>query len=306
VTSRPFYWSLRRELWENRAVFIAPLAAAAVVLVGFVFALRDAPDLLARLPALTAAHAAAANPFAEVATRRALTAIRGGLILPYVAAGAGVMVVSLVVAIFYALGALYNERRDRSILFWKSLPVSDRTAVLAKAAIPLVVLPLVASLIAIALQILMIAIETAVIAGSGQDPGQLWTLLDLPLLWLTMPYGLLCVSLWQAPVAAWLMLVSAFAKRTPILWAVLPPAAICLFELVALHSTHAWDFLRHRLTEGFDVGFSAAPTRPTNAFGIQRLDPLHLLTNPGLWGGLVVAAALLAACVWLRRRHDPI
>src|ERR1700733_15667053 len=33
--TRPFYWSVRRELWEHRSIYIAPMAVAAVALFGF-------------------------------------------------------------------------------------------------------------------------------------------------------------------------------------------------------------------------------------------------------------------------------
>ena len=33
-TTRPFYWSVRRELWDNPSIYVAPLIAAGVVLLG--------------------------------------------------------------------------------------------------------------------------------------------------------------------------------------------------------------------------------------------------------------------------------
>jgi ABC-2 type transport system permease protein len=107
------YWSVRRELWEHRSIYIAPLAAAAVFLLAF-------------LTGLTLSTAHRHEP----------------LDTPYVFAAALIMGTGFIVGIFYSLDALYGERRDRSILFWKSLPVSDLTTVLSKFAIPLVILPL--------------------------------------------------------------------------------------------------------------------------------------------------------------------
>jgi len=123
---------------------------------------------------------------------------------------------------------------------------------------------------------------------------------------ISIPYGLVVLALWHAPVIGWLMLVSAWAKRMTVLWALAPPAAICLFERLALGTTYAWDFLRHRLAIGFSVGFATVPGRAGAVMGLQRPDPAQLAANPGLWGGLIVAAAFLAACVWLRRTRDPI
>src|ERR1700682_1471287 len=123
----PMYWSIRRELWENRSLTIAPLAVAAFVL--FVLLMVTAFTLPRRMRTL-----AALDP----AQRHALVAGHSSM------EPSMIMIITILVGIFYSLDALYGERRDRSILFWKSLPVSDRATVLSKAAIPLVVLPLIA------------------------------------------------------------------------------------------------------------------------------------------------------------------
>src|SRR5580700_3564356 len=109
TASRRMYWAVRRELWEHRSIYIAPLAAAAVFLLAF-------------LTALTLSPVHRHEP----------------LDVPYEFAAALIMGTGFIVGIFYSLDALYGERRDRSILFWKSLPVSDLTTVLSKFAIPLV------------------------------------------------------------------------------------------------------------------------------------------------------------------------
>src|ERR1700742_1770178 len=121
-TVHPFAWSVRREIWEHRSIYIAPLIAAGLVLFGFlirILHLKQTMMLLAQLKE-PGRQAALAVPFAVVAVADGIT--------------------GLIVAFFYCLGALYTERRARSILFWKSLPVSNATAVLSKAAIPLLVL----------------------------------------------------------------------------------------------------------------------------------------------------------------------
>jgi ABC-2 type transport system permease protein len=120
---RPMHWSIRREIWENRSIYIAPLIVAAVVLFGSFIATMTLPKQMQTRHEATAQHK---------------------LVLPFQMAPAPVMFTRFLVGLFYCLEALYGERRDRSILFWKSLPVSDRTAVLSKAAIPMLVLPLIA------------------------------------------------------------------------------------------------------------------------------------------------------------------
>jgi len=305
---RPFYWSVRREIWENRGVYLAPLGVAAVVLLGVVVAMRHLTDQVRHYLALSADLQASAGiaPAALALKKLAVAKAAGGLAFPYGVAASGLMLTAMVFAVFYSLAALHAERRERSILFWKSLPVSDLTTVLSKAAIPLLVLPVVTAAIALATQAILLAAETAVLAAGGIDPAVLWDRLDLAAMWTSIPYGLAVLALWHAPLIGWLMLVSAWAKRMAILWALGPVAAVCLFERLALGTTRAWDFVIHRLASGFSVGFTAAPGPHRSMYGAERIDPVHLLANPGLWGGLVVFAACLAGCVWLRRTRDPL
>src|SRR5260370_40219185 len=154
---RPMYWSLWRELWEYRAIYLAPLIAAAVVLFGF---LINTIVLRHRMHGVWTL-----NPEREPEL----------LAVPYEIAAALIMATGFIVGAFYALDALYGERRDRSILFWKSLPVSDRTTVLAKITIPLVIVPLVCFAIAVVTQWLILLLSSAVLLGSGQHIATLWT-----------------------------------------------------------------------------------------------------------------------------------
>ena len=152
TAARPLYWSVRRELWENRSIYIAPLAVAAVMLLGFLIA------SIGRAMSL-------ADPSQRVAVLAEPTDFAALLI----------MGTTFVVGIFYCLDALHGERRDRSILFWKSLPVSDLTTVLSKATIPLVVLPLLTFAIIVATQLIMLLLGSAVMRGSGLSAATLWT-----------------------------------------------------------------------------------------------------------------------------------
>jgi len=304
---RPFYWSVRREIWENRGVYLAPLAVAGIVLAAFLFTLRHLPGQIQDIVSLSAdLKAHPGTPTAALALEKiALHKAMAGVAFPYAAAAGGLMMTAIVFAIFYALASLHAERRDRSILFWKSLPVSDLTTVLSKATIPLVVLPIATAVVALATIAVMLGLATAVMGAGGLVPSLLWGNIEISTLAISIPYGLAVLALWHAPVIGWLMLISAWAKRMTMLWALAPPAAICLFERLALGTSYAWDFLRHRLAGGFSVGFTPRTGGP-GVYGVEHPDPAHLLANPGLWGGLVVAAACLAACVWLRRTRDPI
>ena len=121
--TRPWYWSVWRELWENRSIYIAPLIVAAFEVFGFGISTIGLADRRRAVLLLDAAHQ------------------RAAIEQPYDLAAMMMIFIVFIVGVFYCLDALHSERRDRSILFWKSLPVSDLTTVLSKVTIPLVVLP---------------------------------------------------------------------------------------------------------------------------------------------------------------------
>jgi ABC-2 type transport system permease protein len=289
--TRPFFWSVRREIWENRSIYIAPLIAAGVVLFGFGMTAFNLPRL--RLNALAL----------ESARQRA------AIELPYDAAAMMIMFTVFIVGIFYCLDALHGEWRDRSILFWKSLPVSDLTSVLAKAIVPLAILPLLTFVIVLATQFIMLLLSTVALLPSGLA-GTTWQLLSWPRLLLILLYGLVTSALWEAPIFAWLLLVSSWARRATFLWAVLPWLAIAAIEKLAFDTTFFIRMLVHRLTGGFEEGFVVAKY-PKGAHvpivdRLTELDPLKFLSSPGLWIGLVIAAAFLVATVRLRRSGGPL
>lgn len=299
TATRPFYWSVRRELWENRSLYIAPLTAAAVVLLGFFVNAMHLPDGLRALSTLEPAR-----------QRAAITAIYSG-------AGILIVVTMAVVAWFYCLDALYSERRDRSILFWKSLPVSDLTTVLSKAFIPLVAVPVITFVIVAATQLIILLLSTVVLLAKGVSIATLWMQLPLLQIWLALVYSLIVLSLWYAPIYGWLLLVSAWARRSTFLWAAMPPLAVCVVEKIAFDTGHFWSILRDRLAGGLQQGFAVTrsaegfvmgPSRMGAEAGahMQLLDPVKFLGSPSLWIGLVVAAALIVAAVWMRRYREPI
>ena len=291
VPTRPFYWCVRRELWENRSIYMAPLIAAVVVLFGFALTAYRLPQLRRNALALEAA--------------RTRTAIE----LPYDAAALMIMFTVFIAGIFYCLDALHGERRDRSILFWKSLPVSDLTSVLSKAFVPLVILPIVTFVVVFLTQLGMLLLSTAVLLPSGLA-ATTWQLLPWPRLLSILLYGLVTSALWEAPVYAWLLLVSGWARRATFLWAVLPWLAIGAIEKLAFDTTFFIRMLVDRLTGGFEQGFVVSKyPQGTHVPVVDRLthfDPLKFVTSPGLWIGLVIAAAFLIATIRLRRYRGPL
>ena len=158
---------------------------------------------------------------------------------PYTFAAFVLMATTLIVAMFYCLDALHGERRDRSILFWKSLPVSDLTTVLAKASIPLLLLPLLTFAVTLVTQCIMLLLSSAVMLARGQSVATLWSHLPLFQMSLGLLFHLVAIhGLQFAPVYCWMLLVSGWARRAPLLWAVLPPLAIVVAEKIAFNTSH--------------------------------------------------------------------
>jgi ABC-2 type transport system permease protein len=235
---------------------------------------------------------------------------RIALAMLYSHAGMLLMVTALLVGVFYSLDALHGERRDRSILFWKSLPVSDLTTVLSKACIPLVVLPLLVFAITVTLQLIMRLLSLAVLVVSGAGAATLWTRLPLFQMELVLLYGVTVLALWHAPIYCWLLLLSGWARRAVFLWAVLPPLAIGVFEKIAFHTSYFGSLLKERLfgfaAGAFDLKDKAGVPVDAHFIPLTQLAPGRFLSSPGLWIGLAFAAACIAAAVRLRRYRDPI
>ena len=229
--------------------------------------------------------------------------------MPYDAAAMMIMFTVFIVGIFYCLDALHGERRDRSVLFWKSLPVSDRTTVLSKVFVPLVILPALTFVITIVTQLTMLLLSTAVLLPSGLA-GTTWNLLPWPRLSMILLYGLVTSALWEAPIFGWLLLVSSWAKRATFLWAVLPWLAISAIEKLAFDTTFFVHMLVGRLTGGFEAGFIVVnyskDAHVPVAYRLTQFDPLKFLSSPGLWIGLLAAAAFLIGAIRLRRYRGPI
>jgi ABC-2 type transport system permease protein len=215
------------------------------------------------------------------------------------------MVTAFVVGIVYSLETLYGERRDRSILFWKSLPVSDVTTVLAKLMIPMAILPVLSFVITVAAQFVALVLGSIVLAGSGVSVATLWTHSSFLHTSLVMLYHIVTVhGLWYAPFYGWLLLVSAWAPRAPFLWAFLPPVAIYGVEKIAFNTSYFLSMMQHRL-----MGPSQHSALPAGSTVMDEMAAMTLgqfLSEPGLWIGLAIAAVFVAGAVLMRRHRGPI
>jgi ABC-2 type transport system permease protein len=282
---------IRRELWEHRSLWIAPL------LVGILLLLTASSVHNVQLYPAVANAALRFPPLAVM--------LFGWGVPFYVATG--------LVVVVYLLDCLYGERRDRSILFWRSLPVSDTQTVLAKLLVGLVVVPLGTFLLVAvtsALAIGILGLRHHVLVNGRVAPS--WD----ALMWLRMQvvllYALAVRLLWYAPYAAYLMLASAWARRSPYAWAFVPPILLAIFEYVVFGAS----FLGRIVQRGFEqivslaanidlqLAFTLGDAVTPPSTGAPPLGPSRLIQSPQLWLGLVAAALMLVLVVRLRRYRD--
>jgi ABC-2 type transport system permease protein len=284
-----YFWLVRREFWENRAIWLVPLCIGGALTLAASF---GRVEFGVNSPGET----------------RAL----GGMVL--FAFGITFFVVMNIYSSWYLLDCLHSERKDRSVLYWKSLPVSDTATVLAKLFTGLIAIPLVYFIAADLTTVLIALILWAKArGGAGRMLWQpdLW--LQLQALWV---YLIVTTALWYAPFAGWFMAVSAWAKRAVLLWAVLPLCAACLLERWFLGTHAIAGTLEVRLLGYMGAAFSDSPgvaafrtlddmAEPAPGSVWTVLHPWGFIANPQVWLGLAVGAALIAGAIQLRwRRTD--
>jgi ABC-2 type transport system permease protein len=298
-------WLIRREFWENRAIWLVPVVIAGLLLLGAAFGHVQFGGDLFRPD----------GPGGGVPAQVSLYAISGVVTSMF-------LIIMSVYSGWYLLDCLYADRKDRSILFWKSLPISDAETVLVKLLLGLIVIPLVYFVIAdvtVLCMALTLSLRTGAWAASGLWHPSLW--LQTQGFWL---YTIVTLAVWFLPVAGWLMLISAWANRAVILWSVLPPLAIFIGErwmfgtyyfgrelldrLGAGYARHAFN-----VSEGGDSwrtevfhqdGGDKTVTYPISLW--HMLDPVGFFGSAATWIGVAVGVVLVVAAIQLRSRRAEI
>jgi ABC-2 type transport system permease protein len=314
-----FKWLLQREYWENRGGFFwAPLITGAVI-VGLNLILAVIGSIAARRSMGDSGFVFDnANPH-EVA--QALGAMGDGMLL------AGVVLACVVLAVvvfFYALGSLYDDRRDRSVLFWKSLPVSDAQMVLSKAAWALVLAPLWAIGVGLLIGVALWVISALTITVNGLPAAHAVFTQSHPMRIIGGVLASLPVyMIWALPTVGWLMFCSAWARSKPFLWAVLVPVLACvvismmtILPGVDIAHDKVWYTLVYRgllsvvpgswypMIGGL-VDSSVHINTPDDLSGaIDLTRSWHAFATADLWIGAVVGVAFIAASIRLRRWRD--
>lgn len=219
-----------------------------------------------------------------------------------------------IVIFFLLLGGLYEERRDRSFLFWKSMPVSDTEEVLARLGGGILLAPAILIVCSIAGQLAMMLIATVVGGIQGGPVGVIWQIPTMLQHWLYSAMFLVVWMIWALPVFAWILLAGAYAPRTPFFYAVLPPVVLVVLERIFLKSSHLADWIGGHLGaaslfrdhvesasgsgmagEGEFESFMALMASP------DWLAALRSFANPDLWFGILIAVPLILAAIRLRR-----
>ncbi|MCB1572467.1 MAG: hypothetical protein KDI80_00715 [Xanthomonadales bacterium] len=313
-----FGWLVKREYWEHKGGFYwAPIWVSGVMLLLTLLGIVVAESAASRIevnggiPWREISEHMSSGDFVHAGT---------GLDVAYVALAGLLCVVFFFVVFFYLLGALYDDRRDRSVLFWKSLPVSDTSTVLSKVAAAVLLAPLISMAIATVAYIVLLVIvgiwallhgiNPLPAIGASHTLGLFWRFL------LTLPVD----ALVALPTVGWLLFWSAYARSKPFLWAVLVPlfafianSWIGLMGLPHLSKEFLYKDVIARLLFGImpgwwleDGGEKFRFTR--NVFRgddmLEVFSPSHvygLLATPGVWVGAVVGTALIIAAIWLRR-----
>ncbi len=223
---------------------------------------------------------------------------------------------------WYLLDCLYADRKDRSILFWKSLPLTDAETVLSKLVVGMLIIPLVyfaiADLTTLTLAFI-ISIRASSWVGNALWQADVW--LQLQALWL---YMIATLAVWLLPVAGWLMLVSAVATRAVMLWSVLPLLGLYLGERWVVGTHVVGTVLYDRLVTGYptrafyvaDNGssfFSAIAKEGRGNASIDAartvwsfLDPVGFFGSPATWIGAAIGVALIVATIQVRARRSEI
>lgn len=308
---KTFYWLIKRETWEHRSFYMVPLVIGGLALF---FMLAGLVKFLTSAGAV--AHASKYLHMNVVAPEFRFDAIAMGIL----STSAPFTVVLFILVAVYLLDALYGDRRDRSILFWKSLPVSDTAVVLSKLVTAALVAPLITlAVVAVAQLGVLILASVGFMVTDVEGWGWLWNPLAWLYGWASLGYVYFLLALILMPYMGWLLLASSWARRAPFLWAAVPPVALMVLERWFLGTGYLaqWMFGHlDELTAGLEpickdkAGDMHGHTpgdiqRDLGAIHDQGMLPgLEFFASPALWGGFLVAALFIAAAVYVRRYRE--
>jgi ABC-2 type transport system permease protein len=314
-------WLMQREYWENKGMLFWAPAVIAGLMVAFtavMLIIGNNMEMHFNGDSLTRFH--------EMTTvQRHELASAVGAAFPMMATPLYILMGFVI--FFYCLGALYDDRRDRSILFWKSLPVSDVTTVLSKVAVATVAAPLIVAAIGFVASLTIMLMTALAISFHGVNV--FGDLLSSTNLWLS-PFRMLSLIpvyvLWALPTVGWLLMVSSWARSKVFLWAVGAPLMTgallawanyafklginiewffsqVVLRLLGSVLPGAWFIFDKSAREAMEhaPGMENDPTGQISGFFNEAYSSL---ASPVLWIGVAAGVAMIAAAIWLRRWRE--
>jgi ABC-2 type transport system permease protein len=295
---------IKRELWEHRSIYVTPAAIAVIVTLGVLAMLMLASGFAKELDM---AIFGAQNLAGDVERRAALTGF-------FVATSWVFLVALMFLTVFYSLDSLYAERKDKSILFWRSMPATDAETVISKLLTAAIVIPVITAVGIWATHLVNLIVTSLWVSAKGGDAGVLiWG--SVPILdnWLAALIVVVASGLWMSPFIAWFLFVSTWAKRMPILMAFMPPIVLGLLEWIVFRTQYFLTTIGDRgdMTPLFhsmslERFFEEEQWRDgvENISLLQHMDLVGFVTDPGFWSGLLVCGLLTTAAIYVRRYRD--
>jgi len=318
-------WLMRREYWENRGGFLwAPLITGGVVLLFAVMGLITAEVFRTRFAGEIHIGVSLQRLTEKLGTDE-LEKLGTALDMFLFSMAGFLQIVLFFVVFFYLLGALYDDRRDRSVLFWKSLPISDSAMVVSKVLAAAFAAPLITVAIAMILQLSLMLLLSLYALFHGMNPiTVLWGPVSLLNVWGQMLANVPVNALWALPTIGWLLMVSSFAKSKPFLWALLVPVALGLlinwFDLLSwinIADSAYWRHIVMRILLGVLPGSFPLHLAMTDPAALVANDDIQnmastfgwslmgqALTSTSLWFGALAGTAMIVVATRLRRWRD--
>lgn len=304
---------MQREFWENQGAFrTTPIVIGGIHIVLLLMSIISMKYFDSDLYALHKAIDVLTEDQGELSQQLIYQIMLGSSVL-------FTFVLSIVI-FFYLLGSLYDDRKDRSILFWKSLPASDSLTILSKLLSAMITAPLCFLIVFILTQIVATVIASIMVVSVGESPWTLFISQMNPLkVWSMVGFSYLATSIWALPIAAWLILVSAFSPRVPLLFAVLPPIIFSilqtwieflktftynssLFGIIGQWIANSPTILTAQVHDGVGMLALGVPGSERFDHAVTVGNILDRLFSLEMLYGLMLTAVLLAGALWFRRR----